>query len=220
MLEYIHAPVYDTSVYINNIQMSQSTRLLFLILLLHYDRCKWRSQRPGFVLWTRFGMDDDHCLTVRSRPIVWWDQAVAPLPFFPSVCLFLVARGLAIHGGWQFARPGRIHRRDEAFVWIPSGVCGACGIVPRNCDIGQRGGLHGISTISLKWLRFSGFFFVHDCTVSEWMKCVCYRDVWVCLSPAAEFSTLSLISFFKDFQNVERWDFKRMKYRRKYPICN
>lgn len=45
-------------------------------------------------------------------------------------------------------------------------------------------------------------------------------DVWVCLSPAAEFSAPSLISFFKDFQNVERWDFKRMKYRRKYPTSN
>lgn len=45
-------------------------------------------------------------------------------------------------------------------------------------------------------------------------------DVWVCLSPAAEFSAPSLISFFKDFKNVERRNFKRMKYRRKYPICN
>lgn len=45
-------------------------------------------------------------------------------------------------------------------------------------------------------------------------------DVWVCLSPAAEFSAPSLINFFKDFQNVERWDSKRMKYRRKYPTCN
>lgn len=177
MPEYIHAPVYDTSVYINNIQMSQSTRLLFLILLLHYDRCKWRSQRPGFVLWTRFGMDDDHC---RRDCAVSTDCLVGPSRRAASIlsfCLFLAARGLAIHEGWQFARPGRIHRRDEAFVWIPSGVCGACGIVPRNCDIGQRGGLYGISTISipLKWLRFSGFFLVHGCTVSEWMKCVCYR---------------------------------------------
>lgn len=112
-------------------------------------------------------------VTVRSRLIVWWDQAVAPLPFFPSVCFW----PRVVLPSMKFARPGRIHRRDEAFVWIPSGVCGACGIVPRNCDIGQRGGLYGISTISipLKWLRFSGFFLVHGCTVSEWMKCVCYR---------------------------------------------
>lgn len=27
-------------------------------------------------------------VTVRSRLIVWWDQAVAPFPFFPSVCFW------------------------------------------------------------------------------------------------------------------------------------